>query len=111
LARSGQDVQQGDGYVPASTNYDADMGADLDGSAPVVVLCDDMSDTLSPRTLSVRQIITLDRLDAYDAAACVVGWIFSGPLVRLNSGAHVYVPPDGHPIGVPLTILTAWRNA
>jgi hypothetical protein len=80
-------------------------GADLDGPAPVVVSCEHMRDTLSPRTLSVRQIITLDRLEAYDVAACVVGWIFSGPLVRLNSGVHVYIPPDGHPIRVPLSIL------
>jgi len=64
-----------------------------------------MRDTLSPRPLTVRQILTLDRLGAYDAAAKVVGWIFFGPLVRLKGDRYVYVMPDGHPMVVPRTLL------
>jgi len=64
-----------------------------------------MSNALSNRPLTVRQITTLDRLEAYDAAARVVGWVFSGPLVRLHNGAHVYIPPDGVPMRVPPALL------
>jgi len=64
-----------------------------------------MSNALSDRPLTVRQIITLDRLSAHDEAARVVGWVFLGPLVRMSSGNHVYVPPDGVPMRVPPALL------
>ena len=65
---------------------------------------DVMCARLSDRTLSVRQIVTLDRLEAYDPAARVVGWVFSGPLVHVRD-SYVYVPPDGYPVNVPGSIL------
>jgi hypothetical protein len=64
-----------------------------------------MNAHLSTRPLTLRQTVTLDRLYAQHAGAKVVGWVFSGPLVRLNSGRHVYIPPDGIPLRVPPTIL------
>jgi hypothetical protein len=64
-----------------------------------------MSHDLSTRLLTARQIITLDRLGAYDASAKVVGWIFFGPLVRLKGDRYVYILPDGWPMRVPRTLL------
>jgi hypothetical protein len=67
--------------------------------------CDLMHDTLSPRPLTLRQMVTLDQLGAYDPAARVVGWIFFGPLVRLKSGDHINILPDGYPVRIPRVLL------
>jgi hypothetical protein len=63
-----------------------------------------MSRPLSTRPLTLRQLHTLDKLDAYDPAAKVVGWMFYGPLIRVQE-RYVYILPDGAAINVPRAVL------